>query len=316
MRRVNDLRQPGATGFALRDPLSWEDLSAIARAAETSGYAALFLPEITGRDALVTLGGLAGETRDLLLGTGVLPMRSRTPLLLAMAAATVHERSGGRLVLGIGTGDAGPGALERLRDLLATLRAMLRGEPVERRGRVLRLSIDPGGPVPLWIAALGPRAMQLAGEVADGVLLNWCPPERVGFARERIAEGAATAGRDPGEVAVGVYVRAWTGVDEESAMPDLKAAAGQYASYPAYLRQFEEVGLGIPARAAAEAVRAGRPEDVPEELVRAVCAVGERAAERLSRYRDAGADLPVVYPVPVGDPVSSIERTLLVLAPG
>ena len=60
---------------------------------ETAGYAAVFLPEIAGRDAFVALGALAGETRDLLLGTGVVPMSSRTPPLTAMAAATVQERS-------------------------------------------------------------------------------------------------------------------------------------------------------------------------------------------------------------------------------
>jgi alkanesulfonate monooxygenase SsuD/methylene tetrahydromethanopterin reductase-like flavin-dependent oxidoreductase (luciferase family) len=316
MRPVDELRQPGATAFAVRDPLPWADLSGIVRAAETSGYGAVFLPEITGRDALVTLGALAGETRDLRLGAGVVPMRSRTELLLAMAAATVHERSGGRLILGIGTGEADAGALERLRETVRSLRALLRGEPVERRGRVVRLSLDPGGPVPLWVAALGPKAMRLAGEVADGVLLNWCPPERVRLARERVAEGAASAGRDPDEVAVAVYVRAWAGEDEEVAMPALREAAGQYASYPAYARQFEEVGLGAEASAAAAAHRAGRPEDVPEALVRAVCAIGEDARLRLAAYREAGADLPVVYPVAVGEPAVSIERTLLALAPG
>ncbi len=313
---MGELRQPGATAFAIRDALPWNDLSAIVRAAEASGYDALFLPEITGRDALVALAALAGETRDLRLGTGVVPMRSRTPMLLAMAAATVHERSGGRLLLGLGTGDAGPGALDRLRDTVVALRALFRGEPVERRGRVVQLAIDPGGAVPVWIAALGPKAMRLGGEIADGVLLNWCPPERVRFARERVAEGAAAAGRAPGDVAVAVYVRSWVGQDEASALPFLRDAAGQYASYPAYARQFEEVGLGAEARAAAAAHGADRPADVPEALVRAVCALGEAAPGRIAAYREAGADLPIVYPVAVGEPAPSIERTLLSLAPG
>lgn len=309
-------RQPSGTAFALRDPLPWADLAGVVRAAEVSGYRTLFLPEITGRDAFVTLGALAGETRDLLLGTGVVPMRSRTLLLTAMAAATVHERSGGRLLLGLGTGAAGPGALDELRRSVLDLRALLAGRGAERRGERVRLSLEPGSPVPIWIAALGPRAMRLAGEVADGVLLNWCPPERVAFARELVAEGAVTAGRDPAEVEVGVYVRAWAGEDETAAMDALRPAAGQYASSPAYARQFASVGLGAEAEAAAAAHRRGRPGDVPEELVRAVCAVGAGAGARLDEYRDAGADLPVVYPVAVGDPASSVERTLLALAPG
>lgn len=312
---MTELRQPIGTAFALRDPLPWDDLAAIVRAAETSGYGALFLPEIAGRDTLVTLGALAGDTRDLQLGTGIVPMRSRTPLLLAMAAATVHERSRGRLLLGLGTGGVGAGALDELRETVLGLRALLSGEGVERPEGSLRLSLDPGSPVPLWISALGPKAMRLAGEVADGVLLNWCPPERVAFARERVAEGAASRGRDPGEVVVAVYVRSWVGEDEAPAMPALKAAVGQYASYPAYARQFEETGLGEAARAAAAAHRRGRADDVPASLVRAVCAVGVGAPDQIAAYRDAGADLPVVYPVSVGEAAPSIERTLLELAP-
>ena len=315
MPAVAEHRQPVGTGFALRDPLPWSDLSGVVRAAEQTGYLALFLPEISGRDALVTLGALAGETRDLLLVTGIAPIASRTTLLTAMASATVQERSGGRLILGLGTGGIGPGALDRLREEVRALRALFAGEIVERRGERMRLSLDPGPGPPIWISALGPRAMRLAGEIADGALLNWCPPRRVAFARAAVAEAAEAAGRDPAGVTVSVYVRAWVGEDEATAMPALKAAAGQYASYPAYARQFEQVGLGEEAAAAAAAHRAGRAEDVPERLVRAVCAIGPDARARIEAYRDAGAGLPVVYPVAVGGAEASIEGTLSALAP-
>lgn len=303
------------TGFALRDPLPWEDLSAVVRAAETAGYRSLWLPEVTGRDPLVALGALAGEARDLLLATGVLPMRSRTPLATAMGAATVHERSGGRLVLGVGTGAVGRGALDELRGFVAALRALFAGETVERRGRGVRLSLALPSDVPVWISALGPKAMRLAGEIADGALLNWCPPERVTFALQRIAEGAAAAGRDPADVGVAVYVRSWVGDPPDEGMLAVRAAAGEYASFPAYARQFEQAGLGAEARAAAAAYRAGRPEDVPEPLVRAVTAFGDAARSRLDEYRDAGA-VPVVYPVPAGETAPSLEGTLVALAPG
>jgi alkanesulfonate monooxygenase SsuD/methylene tetrahydromethanopterin reductase-like flavin-dependent oxidoreductase (luciferase family) len=302
------------TGFALRDPLPWDDFSAIVRAAEAAGYGSVWLPQITGRDPLVALGALAGETRDLVLSTGVLSMRSRTPLVTAMGAATVHERSGGRLVLGVGTGAVGRGALDELREHVAALRALFRGDTVERKGHRVRLSLALPSDVPIWISALGPKAMRLAGEIADGALLNWCPPERAGFARERIAEGAEAAGRDPAGVGVAVYVRSWVGDDPASGMRALRAAAGEYASYPAYARQFEQVGLGAEARAAAMAHAAGRPDDVPEALVRAVTAIADGARDRLAGYRDAGA-VPVVYSVAAGEAAPSIERTLLALAP-
>jgi alkanesulfonate monooxygenase SsuD/methylene tetrahydromethanopterin reductase-like flavin-dependent oxidoreductase (luciferase family) len=312
MTRVPGVRQPDGTAFAIRDALPWNDLAGVVRASEAAGYSTLFLPEIAARDAFVTLGALAGETRDLLLGTGIVPMRSRIPFLTAMAAATVHERSGGRSILGIGTGEAGRGALEELRDRVHAIRALLDGEPLGGR----RLDLRPGSRVPIWISALGRRALRLGGEIADGVLMNWCPPERVRAARELVAEGAASAGRDPGDVTIAVYVRAWVGDDHEAALLALKRASGWYASVPAYARQLEDAGLGVEAAAAAEAHRSGRADLVPERLVEAVCAIGEDAPARIEAYREAGADLPVVYPVVEGDEARSLEATLLALAPG
>lgn len=311
------------TAFALRDPLAWRSFATLVRDGEALGYSAVFLPEvsgagITGRDTLVALGTVAGETRELLLGTGVLPMGSRTARLTAMAAAAVAERSDGRLLLGLGTGPAVPGALDRLRDLVVTLRRLFAGETVEVEGRARRLSLVPDRPIPLWIAALGPRAVRLAGEIADGVLLNWCSPERVHAARSEVASSAEAAGRDPLGVTIGVYVRACLIPDVRSAMRALQAATGEYASYPAYARQFASMGLEAEARAAAAAHRAGRPDNVQEALVRAVCLSGDpaEARARLEAYVEAGADLPVVYPVSVPDgPVRSIRSTLEWLAP-
>lgn len=307
-------------GFALRDPLPWSELAGIVSHAETMGYGAVFLPEIGGRDALATLSALACETRDLFLGTGVLPMGSRTPMLTAMGAATVHERSGGRFILGLGTGPAGPGALARLQKLVVGLRRLLAGETAELDGRRLRLSLDPGSRVPIWISALGPRAVRLAGAVADGVLLNWCTPQRVAAAREEIAEGASSSGRDPSEITVAVYVRACLNDGEGSAaLEALRAATGEYASFPAYARQFGALGFGPLAEAASRAHAAGRPQDVPDELVLEICLTGDvgGARARLQEFKDAGADLPIVYPIPAAGsgPAQSIAATLTALAP-
>jgi len=235
-----------------------------------------------------------------------------------MAAATVHERSAGRLVLGIGTGPAVPGALDRLRNLILTIRRLLAGEGVGSDGGRLRLSLVPEDPVPIWMSALGPRAMRVAGEVADGVLLNWCTPERVRDARAAIQEGASSAGRDPADVTVAVYVRASLGASDEACLRSVRTAAGEYASYPAYGRQFTLMGLGAEAERAAAAHAAGRPDDVPERLVRSVALLGDpfAARERLDAYREAGADVPVVYPVVTSDdPIGSVARTLIAAMP-
>lgn len=312
---MTEVRQPRGTAVALRDPLPWPDFAGAARLAEELRYAGVFLPEIAGRDALAALTGLAGETSEILLGTGVVPMTARTPHLTAMGAATVHERSGGRAILGLGTGPAVPGALDRLRDLVGEVRALLAGE---EDGRA-RLSLSGPSPVPIWIAALGPRALRTAGEVADGVLLNWCPPERVAQARRAVREAAEAAGRDPDRIAVAVYVRANLGGGEgDDGLAALRRAAGEYASYPSYARQFSAVGLGEEAAAAARAHSSGRTREVPEAFVRAVALVGdpEAARERLDAYRIAGADLRVVYPVIGGaEPARELAATLRALAP-
>lgn len=325
MTGVEAARQPTTgTGFALRDPWPWPAFARLARVGDELGYAALFLPEIRGRDALAALAALAGETSQVLLGTGIVPMGSRRPALTAMAAATVHERSGGRAVLGLGTGGSAAGALGRLEEQVREICAFL-DEAVARDG-------DEGGegdgrlalarPVPIWIAALGPRAVALAGRIADGVLLNWCSPERVALARDQVASSAVDAGRDPSGITIAAYVRSAVSDDAAGAAgarEALAGAAGEYAALPAYRRQFEAMGLGPAARAASEPAggAGGRLESVAP-LIDGVCLSGDAhgARERLDEYRQAGCDLPVVYPVPFGpDAEASVAATLSALAP-
>jgi alkanesulfonate monooxygenase SsuD/methylene tetrahydromethanopterin reductase-like flavin-dependent oxidoreductase (luciferase family) len=298
------------TGLALRDPLPWHELVLATETAETTGYDTLLLPEIMGREAFGTLAGLARATFKIKLGSGVVPLGSRKPDVLAMSAATVNELSYGRMILGIGAGTPGPGSLVRMRRMVEFLRRAFAGEKVDvGGGESFQLSLPPQD-VSIWIAALGPRTMRLAGEIADGVLLNWCTPERVRQARALADEGALAASRPNSDVTVAVYVRACVGQDENDAAPALKQALSQYAAIPHYRRQFELMGFRAEAAAAAE----GR---VPDELVKALCLFGDaaEARERLDSYRDAGADVPVVYPVPCLDPVSSINGTILALAP-
>jgi alkanesulfonate monooxygenase SsuD/methylene tetrahydromethanopterin reductase-like flavin-dependent oxidoreductase (luciferase family) len=282
------MRQPSGTAFTIRD-LPWTEVAVIAREGEALGYDAVLLPEITGtRDALATLVGIAGETESLGLGTGVIPMGPRTSQLAAMAAATVQERSGGRLVLGVGTGGSAPGALDRLRSYVSEIREALAASPLPLPA-----------PVPVWIAALGPRAVELAGEIADGVILNWCTPDRVAEARDAIRASAQAAGRAADAVMISVYVRASFSDRADEA---LNAAAAEYASYPSYARQFRAMGVDATA----------------EAVVEAICLRGDpsRARDRLEAYRAAGADLPVVYPVLApGETAQASIATLTPLAP-
>jgi alkanesulfonate monooxygenase SsuD/methylene tetrahydromethanopterin reductase-like flavin-dependent oxidoreductase (luciferase family) len=293
-------RQPERTGFALRDPYPWADLAALARDGEAMGYAAVFLPEVGARDTLATLTGLAGETDRVLLGTGVVPLPARSLSLLAMAAATAHERSGGRLLLGLGAGPSKPGALARVRATVEALRRAFGGEAAYVDGEPVQSDLPLSVPPQIWIAALGPRATRLAGEVADGVILNWCTPERVVSATAQIAEGAALAGRDPSVVTLAVYVRAALA---DGSRETAREAAAAYASYPAYRRQFVDLGID--------------PADPAAVVAGVMLTDRESARRRLADYREAGADLPIVYPVlPPGAPVAAAAReTLAALAP-
>jgi alkanesulfonate monooxygenase SsuD/methylene tetrahydromethanopterin reductase-like flavin-dependent oxidoreductase (luciferase family) len=231
-------------------------------------------------------------TSTLLLGTGVVPITARRAQTTAMAAATVHDISGGRFVLGLGAGFER--SIEAVRAYVGEVRAT-------------RPAFDAATP-PVWLAALGDRMVRLAGEIADGVLLNWCTPERVARARTIVAEEAQRAGRDP--ATVGVYVRACMEPDEAVALAALKPQVVQYASIPHYRRQLEAMGFVAESEAAAHG-------DPPDSLVRALCVLGDPSAARgrLDEYREAGADLPFVYPVPALEPVSSLMGTILALAP-
>src|SRR5438093_9875011 len=105
---------PGRTGVVLRDPLPWPELRQVVETAEDTGYAAVFVPEITARDAFVALAGFASATNRLSLGTGVVTLDARSAGTTAMAAASLQDLSGGRAILGIGAGSSGSlGAVRR-----------------------------------------------------------------------------------------------------------------------------------------------------------------------------------------------------------
>jgi len=329
------VRPLAGTGLVIRDALPWQGCLQVLGVAQDTGYGAVFVPEIDGREAFATLAGFGLAAPSMRLGTGVVPMWSRSPAVTAMGAATVHELSGGRMVLGLGSGlpasahqvalAGGRGPVDLLRDYVRAVRAALSGKHARGDGGfgtdgfTLSLPLaEELGPPPIWLAALGDRMVALAGEVGDGVLLNWCPPERVARARTRLAQAASNAGRDPAAITVAVYVRACLNVERAVALAALREMTGRYATIPHYRAQFEAMELGEAAGAAAAAFEAGRIADVPEELVMAVTVAGGRqeAVARFAEYRRAGADLVLCYPVTASlDPFSSMLGTVLAAAP-
>ena len=181
------------------------------------------------------------------LGTGisVIPVGYWTAPALASCAATVGEISGGKFVLGIGSGAIHNPAFQRslglpnvgpigaMREYLTTVRALLRGESVEHEGKAITLhgiSIGFTPPrVPVALGALGPQMLRLAGEASDGAALNWCTPETIAWSRELVAEGAKKAGRDPSEIAMIEYIRICVDEDEDVARRAFVKALMGYA---------------------------------------------------------------------------------------
>ncbi len=265
-----------------RVPLDLEQILSAARIAEETGYDVLYVPDHGVWDPFGLLAGVAARTERIALAPGVVTLTGRSVAVLASSARTLDRLSGQRASLGVGSGPER--RIGAVRDGLRSLRAEL------------------GEGVPIHLAALGPRMTELAGEHADAVLLNWCPPRRVASARDEVARGAERAGRDPAEVTVAVYVRTCLGHEDDIALEALREATAMYAAIPAYRAQLESVGLP--------------PTDL-DALVRKLCVHGTRelAVERLDAWREAGADLVVVYPVTAQEPGSSLVGTIMAAAP-
>jgi 5,10-methylenetetrahydromethanopterin reductase len=315
----------GPLGVSLRDiGVTADVLRGWADAAEAGGYSGIWVPDIGGHDAVTTLAMFAGTTRRVLLGTGVMPVFSRPPLVIAQTAATLDDLSGGRFVLGLGAGAKFPterwfGArwsdpFARLEATAAAIRAVTAGQEVDG----FRLGFPPNRPrLPVMLAALNPRMLAFAGRLGDGVLLNWLPLDAVPDAVAQVRQAATEAGRDPAAVVVACYVRACVG-DLGQLAGDLRPQVLTYLQSPAYAAMLRRSGITDVDRVAA----AGPDERtglVSDRTIDALVATGtaDQLAARLEAYRQAGVDLPVLYPLPAGEhPAARVLATLSALAPG
>jgi alkanesulfonate monooxygenase SsuD/methylene tetrahydromethanopterin reductase-like flavin-dependent oxidoreductase (luciferase family) len=242
-------------------------------------------------------------------------MQVRTPALLAMAAASVQALAPGRQVLlGVGVsspvvaGDwhgAGypPQPLSRMREFLAVLRECLSGGKVTFAGdyyqvRGFRLGVELGDRRPeIILGALGEGMLRLAGEQADGVLLNYLPASHVPWCVEQVRRGGNAT----------IYANVHVGVgDRAAAAPQARYDLFSYAVVDAYARSFTRAGFGPAVQAIRAAHRAGDRAGalaaVPDEMVDAINVVGDPAlvARTIGGYRRAGVDVPVVFPLTWG----------------
>jgi probable F420-dependent oxidoreductase len=292
------------------------------RAAEL-GFRSFWTAETTGPEAFALLAAAGSAAPGLDLGTGVLALQLRTPPLAAMAAATLAALDPDRDVL-LGVGISSPvvtsrwhGApygsqpLGQVREYVALVRECLSGEKVTFAGdhyavKGFRLGLRLGERRPrIVLGALGPKMLRLAGEVADGVLLNYLPATHVAWSVEQVRAGEATAGRDPGSCAVHAYVHAGV-ADRDGALANGRKDLFSYAVVDSYAESFTRAGFGDAVTEVRERHAAGDREgalaSVSEEMVDAIDVVGDADLVRdtVRAYAAAGVDNPVLMPLPWG----------------
>lgn len=301
---------------------SFTELSALAREAEALAYDTLWVPEVTGPDVFTVLATYAAATSRVGLASGVIPIQTRTPATLAMSFASLHALSGGRAIAGLGVsstiiveqwhGATYPPPLAATRDCVAIMREIFSAGKCTYAGAAYRAKgFRLGFPVPapppkIFLAGLNPAMLRLAGAVADGVLLNYTPPQHIAAHIAEVRHGAAEAGRDPQEVVTACYVRCCVTADEPAAVAAFRRELGSYAFVPAYVRMFRRFGFGEEFAAFQRLWREGRRDEAPgafsEDTVRAIAAIGssDRARVFIDAFRQAGLDYPILFPVGPG----------------
>jgi F420-dependent oxidoreductase-like protein len=316
-------------GIALGAPADQADvqhLISLAQEAERLGFASAWTAEAYGCDAATTIGWIAAQTSRIRLGAAVLQIPARTPAMTAMTAATLDMLSGGRFHLGLGV--SGPAVSEgwhgarftlplaRTREYVEIVKLALSGERVDYQGeqykiplpgnRPLRLSVR-ARRMPIYLAAVGPKATKLAGEITDGWLAAFFSPEH-SAGRVAAVRAARTAAKqnDPFEVIATVPL---------SVGNDMDAAADRLREYFAlyiggmgtretnfYNRFAREIGYEPESALIQDRFlsrdRAGAAAAVPFALIDETALVGqkEHIAERLQRYAAAGVDTVTLWP--------------------
>jgi len=279
------------------------------------GYSSYWTAETTGPEAFSLLAAVGAAAPSLGLGTGVLALQLRTPMVVAMAGATLQALHPERdIVLGIGISSPvvtsrwhgvpyGDRPLARTREYVTLLRACLTGEKVDFAGdfydvKGFRLGVRLGERRPkIVIGALNPKMLALAGEVADGVALNYLPASHVPWSVEQVRTG--------GPAEIYAYVHAGVCQREEGAEL-ARRDLFSYAVVDSYARSFERAGFAdevaeIRARHT-EGDRAGALAAVSDRMVDAIDVMGDADTVHatMQAYVDAGVDVPVLMPLPWG----------------
>ncbi len=311
-----------AVGITLpvEDGLSARDLVGLIVEAERCGYDTALCGEVAGPEVFSLLGLALASTTRIRLASGIVAVYTRSPALTAMGFATLSSWAPGRIVAGLGSsspivvgswhGREFDAPLATTEEFVEMFRRALSGEKLATDGRRLRsngfrLAISPGSPipgsaapvVPVWLAAINPGMLALAGRVADAVFLTWCPPAEVASKIVSVAAGACSVDRAPDAVEVVTSFWGYAGPRPEVARERLRRSVLGYAMVPTHRAAFAHAFPGLDQAGAAwdAGDRTGALRHVDDGVVDMLCAIGPEAVrDRVLEYREAGVDLPIV----------------------
>lgn len=321
---------------------SWDERVTYVQEAERLGVAVCFTAEAWGSDAATPLAYLAAKTERILLGSGIMQISSRTPAMTAQTAMTLAEMSGNRFLLGLGV--SGPQVVEglhgqpfahplgRMRDTIAIIRQAFAGERIQHPGRhltlprpggegkALRLSLPPNPHIPIYLATLAPKMLELTGELADGWIGTSFIPEEAAAYTDRLAAGAARSGRtlvdldlsQGGDVAFSDDVDTLVAARKPGLAFSLGGMGSATTNFynDAYSRQGWADAAAEVQQLWIEERRQEAAERVPDEMVLQTTMIGTEAMvrERIRAWRDAGINTLRIYPA--GDTLEARLDTL------
>ena len=321
--------------------ISDDDRISIAQLADRLGYHTFFTGESWGRDAFTVLTMIACHTQSIRVGTGIVPVFSRSPALIAQTIASLDQISKGRAILGLGSsgrllieqwhGQSFEKPVARTREYIEIIRKALAGQPLNHEGEFFRLGrFRLGSPplqenIPIYLASLGPRNLELTGQLGDGWLPIWLHHQRLPGLKAEIAEAANKVGRDISQITLAPQIICHVADNPEELQETKQQVRAHMAYYIGgmgqyYYNLFSRSGFQTEADAVRAAWSAGdrtkATAAVSEDMLENITVIGDAASCRakLDRFRSAGADMPVVA-FPHGASTDGIKHTLEALAP-
>jgi alkanesulfonate monooxygenase SsuD/methylene tetrahydromethanopterin reductase-like flavin-dependent oxidoreductase (luciferase family) len=310
------------------------DVVELATVAEAVGFSAFWEGEANNMEPMVLLSAIAARTTTLQLGTAICHVYGRSPATLATQVATLNDYSDGRVLLGLGASNpriagwhgATFGApLQRMREYATIVRELQTGTRSSVEGAFyssadFKLAWKPQhSEIEVFIAALGPKMTELAGEISNGAVLNMTDPALVRSIKKNVERGAARAGKDPAKVDIVTKVRCTVNKDLDVARQPLKKVLTFYSLAEYYRQMISGMGLEREIEAIHAAYRSGGfeeamkviPDAMLDKLPLLAATSAEEVRERVAPYEEAGSTRIVVTYVPALDDLFSEVKDFL-----